>query len=732
MSFSELIKNGFVFVDGGFGTMLQERGIKAGELPESYNITHPEVVREIHGEYLLAGANIITANTFGANCLKYGDIGELSLNNVISAGINNVSKAIDEYKSSAEFDNAERLIALDIGPTGKLLKPLGTLDFEDAVQIFAKTVKAGVLAGADVIIIETMNDTLELKAAVLAAKENSDLPIIATVVFDESGKLMTGADPMAVVALLEGLRVDALGINCSLGPDKMLGIVKELTKISSLPVCVSPNAGLPKVMDGKTVFDVGPENFARAMVNIAEAGARILGGCCGTTPAHIKAMRDAVLKLSPLPVTEKNISLISSYTHAVVIGEKPVLIGERLNPTGKTKLKAALREKNMSYVLEEALKQQELGVDALDINVGLPEINEPELMKQVVSEVQSVSDLPLQIDTSDPIAMEAGLRCCNGKPLINSVTGKQESLEKVLPLAAKYGGIVVGLTLDEDGIPETAEGRVKIAEKIYQKAAEYGIKKKDIIIDPLAMAVSADSRSAKVTLGALRTIHDVHGGNTSLGISNISFGLPQRDYITSVFFAQAMDAGLSAAIMNPCSFEMMKTYKAFCALNNYDEQCLSYIDFAANCQPVTQQAAALNATPTGVDSENSQKAESNKEAPLHNAIVKGLKEKSAESAESALANGILPLDIINGMIIPALNNVGAAFEAKKMFLPQLLMSAEAAKSAFDIIKNHMAKTEAADGEKTEKRYVVIATVKGDIHDIGKNIVKVLLEITDLM
>ncbi len=721
MTLTELIENGFVIVDGGFGTMLQACGISAGELPETYNLLKPETVINIHKEYIKAGADIITANTFGANSFKYGEGAPYSLQEVVSAGINCARTAIKDVCTEKKV-----LVALDIGPTGKLLKPLGALDFEDAVSVFAQTVKAGTEAGADLIIIETMNDTAELKAAVLAAKENSNLPIIATVVFDESGKLMTGADPYAVVALLEGLRVDALGINCSLGPDKMLDIVKKLTEISSIPICVSPNAGLPKIVDGKTVFDVTPEQFAESMKKIASAGARLLGGCCGTTPAHIKAMKEALANIKPLPITEKNISMVSSYTHAVLIGNKPVLIGERLNPTGKSKLKAALREKNTSYILEEALAQQELGAHILDINVGLPEINEPEMMKFVVSEVQGVSDLPLQIDTSDFEAMEAGLRCYNGKPLINSVSGKLESMEKIFPLAAKYGGIVVGLTLDEDGIPSTAEGRIAIAQKIYKKAAEYGIKKKDIIIDPLAMAISADNRSAGVTLDALRALHNEHGGNTSLGVSNISFGLPQRDYITSVFFAQALDAGLSAAIMNPCSFEMMKTYKAFCALNNYDSQCLEYIDFATKNAPITTTVNNSSGGVTHPSARASTEGLSNKNE-LFSAIVKGLKAKSSESAQKMLSDNTAPLELINNTVIPALNEVGVAFETKRMFLPQLLMSADAAKAAFDVIKEHMKRSEPQGGSSAEKRTVILATVKGDIHDIGKNIVRVLLE-----
>lgn len=725
MIITEKIKQGFVFSDGGFGTMLQARGLKGGELPETYNITHPGIVTAIHSEYLAAGAEIITANTFGANRLKYPlsktERQPYALEDVISAGLSCAKKA------AAEITDRDVFVALDIGPTGKLLEPLGTLAFEDAVSIFADTVKLGAKHGADFVLIETMNDTMELKAAVLAAKENCDLPVFATVVFDGNARLMTGADPASVVALLEGLRVDALGLNCSLGPDKMIPIAKELASRASVPVCVSPNAGLPKVVDGNTVYDVGPAEFAASMREIALAGARMLGGCCGTTPAHIKAMIEAVSDLDPLPLTEKNISTVSSYRHTVDIGGRPVLIGERLNPTGKPKLKEALREEDITYILDEAISQEELGAHVLDINVGLPGINETEMMRLVVTEVQAVTHLPLQIDTSDASAMEAALRVYNGKALINSVNGKKESMEKIFPLAAKYGGVVVGLTLDENGIPDTVQGRVAIAKKIYETAEKYGIKKKDILIDPLAMAASADPHAAEITLGTLQAIRDEFSGNTSLGVSNISFGLPQRDYINAAFFAQALSCGLSAAIMNPASFEMKKTYYAHCALKGLDPGCLSYIDFAANAQPAAIPAAAAQ---TAVPQNTVSYAGStgSEDSAVKKAIMSGQKEKAAAEAEALLNTGIPPLSFIDSQIIPALNEAGSAFEEKRIFLPQLLMCAEAAKAAFDVIKNTIVSSSSEGKDAAQNaRTVVIATVKGDIHDIGKNIVKVLLE-----
>lgn len=707
MKILEGFENKFLILDGGMGTMLQNCGLEPGELPETYNITHPEVVEDIHRQYILSGADIITANTFGANIFKYPlQEGEeqFTLSEIIGA-------AFDRARAAREKENANCRIALDIGPTGRLLAPLGTLEFEDAVKAFAKTVRVGVESGAEIILIETMNDTMELKAAVLAAKENSDLPIVASVVMDEQGKLMTGADAGAVVALLEGLRVDALGINCGLGPDKVLPWAEKLCELSSIPVCVMPNAGLPKVRGGKTVYDVTPEVFAEEMKLIAMTGARMLGGCCGTTPAHIKAMKEVLKGISPLPVIEKNTSLISSYSHSLSFDCLPVLIGERLNPTGKSKLKAALRENNISYILEEAVKQQEAGAMALDVNVGLPEIDEARVLSEIIPRIQAVSDLPLQIDTSDYEAMERAMRIYNGKPMLNSVCGKKESMEKIFPLAAKYGGLIVALTLDEKGIPDTAQGRVEIAQRIYKEAEKYGIKPKDIIIDALAMTISADANAANVTLDTVSQIKAM-GGRTSLGVSNVSFGLPNRETVNSVFFAAALDRGLNGAIMNPCSVEMMKTYKAFCALRGLDEKCSAYIDYASNIVMQAQDVKKSNDALNMSSDDNS----------LCSAVIKGFKDNAAVRAQALLKEGMPPVKIIDEEIIPALNAVGEKFEKKIMFLPQLLASAEAAKAAFEIIRTAMPQKKDGQGKK-----IVLATVKGDIHDIGKNIVKALLE-----
>ena len=569
----EYMKSNRLFFDGGMGTLLQAAGIPAGVYPESWSVTHPEVISSIHRSYLDAGSNVITANTFGASCLKFSDT---ELEAVISAAVSCARSAIDD--SSA---NHPSWIALDVGPTGKLLAPLGDLGFEEAVEIFAKTIRIGVECGVDLVLIETMNDSYETKAALLAAKENSDLPVFVTNAYGEDGKLMTGADPLAMVALLEGMGADAIGVNCSLGPKALMGVVEKYLEYSSVPVIVQPNAGIPRVVDGSTVFDISPSEFAEDVGEMLRLGVSVAGGCCGTTPAHISELVKNTADIPHTPVAEKNLSLVSSYTHAVAFGGIPVLIGERINPTGKKLFKEALRRKDMDYILKEGLAEEECGAEILDVNVGLPEIDEASMLRDAVRELQAVTALPLQIDTADPVAMEAALRIYNGKAMINSVNGKRESMDAVFPLVKKYGGLCVALTLDEAGIPATAEGRVAIAEKILSEAAKYGISKKDIIFDPLAMTVSADKNAALVTLEALESIHKRLGCLTSLGVSNVSFGLPCRDTVTSTFFAMAMTRGLSAAIMNPYSTEMMKVYHAFRTLSGLDDNCAGYIAFAS-------------------------------------------------------------------------------------------------------------------------------------------------------
>ena len=700
---TEYLKNNFLFFDGGMGTLLQSAGIPAGELPERWCISHRDTIVDIHRSYIEAGSNIITANTFGANCLKFPE-GELDT--LIGAAISCAREAADSAKTKAPV-----WTALDIGPTGKLLAPLGDLDFETAVEIFAKTVRLGVKHGADLIIIETINDSYEAKAALLAAKENSDLPVFVTCAYGEDGKLMTGAEPAAMVALLEGMGADAIGVNCSLGPKALMGVVEEYLKYSSLPVIVQPNAGLPRAVHGKTVFDVSADEFAADVCEMLRRGVRIVGGCCGTTPEYIAALVKDAADIVPLPVKEKNISMISSYTQAVRFWESPVLIGERINPTGKKLFKEALRAGDTDYILKEAIAQEERGVHVLDVNVGLPEIDEVRVLTNAVREIQSVTSLPLQIDSADPKALESALRVYNGKAMINSVNGKAESMAAVFPLVKKYGGLCVALTLDEEGIPTTSEGRVAIAERILSEAEKYGISKKDIIFDPLAMTVSADKSAPRVTLAALDIIKERLGCLTSLGVSNISFGLPSRDTVTSVFFAEALERGLSAAIMNPYSLDMMKVYYAHRALSGLDDNCAEYIEFATSLTD----AAVTEKKEVAVNSKIRYDSE------LQGAIVKGLKDRAASLTRSLIVEGNAPISVVNEHIIPALNLVGEGFEKKTVFLPSLLMSAEAAGRAFEVVKEYVLRGE----EKKEK--VILATVKGDIHDIGKNIVKLILE-----
>lgn len=708
MDIREFLKTSRVFFDGGTGTLLQNAGLKPGELPERWNLSHSEVVVSIHKAYFDVGSNVVCTNTFGANNLKFSH-GELE--EIICAAINNARRAERE-----SFASQKKFIALDIGPTGKLLKPYGDLDFEDAVKIFAETVKLGVKYGADLILIETMNDSYETKAAVLAAKENSTLPVFVSNAYGEDGKLMTGASPSAMVALLEGLGADAIGVNCSLGPRQLQGVVEEILKKASVPVILKPNAGLP-VSDGtRTFYDVEVEEFSRDVCDMIKKGVCIVGGCCGTTPEYIRELVKESENIHFKYPDKKDITCVSSYTHSVDFGYTPVLIGERINPTGKKRFKQALKDGDIDYILSEGLNQQEKGVHILDVNVGLPEIDEKEMLTRVVCELQSVSDSPLQIDTSDANAMESALRRYNGKAMVNSVNGKEESMRSVFPLVKKYGGLVVALTLDENGIPDTAEGRIHIAKKILSVAAEYGIEKKDIIFDTLAMAVSADANAPSVTLQSLNYIKNVLKVNTSLGVSNVSFGLPLRDAVNSAFFALALENGLSAAIMNPYSDDMLKTYYAFCALKALDENCLKYIKYASDFVPTVPVAQKL---PSSVCSDIAEKGAT----PLSYAIIKGLKEQSGGICEELLRS-MNPLDIVDREIIPTLDEVGKGFEEKKVYLPQLLMSAEAAKSAFEKIKNYMNE----NGKAQEKKCsFVIATVKGDIHDIGKNIVKVLLE-----
>lgn len=680
----------WIYFDGGLGTMLQERGLQGGEYPETWNLTHPEELIAIHKAYLEAGCHVINANTFGANGLKFDNVEE-----IITAGIQLAKEA---KKQAGRMD---AYVALDIGPTGKLLEPMGDLPFEKAVSYFAQMVKAGVKAGADLILIETMSDTYEAKAAVLAAKENSSLPVIVTMIFDENQRLLTGGSVESAVAMLEGLRVDALGINCGLGPKQMLPVVKRIREVSSLPIIVNPNAGLPVQVNGKTVYDLKADDFAQAMVKMAQIGVQGLGGCCGTTPEYIQKMIEAIKDIPCKPNTMKEQTWVTSYASAVQIGKKAVVIGERINPTGKKRFQQALRNKEFDYILSQALEQEEAGAQILDVNVGLPDIDEADMMKETVVRLQNVCALPLQIDTGNLEALENALRLYNGKPMVNSVNGKLDSMESVFPLIQKYGAVVVGLCLDESGIPSTSKERLVIAQKIVKKAQEYGIQKKDIVIDGLAMTISSQSDGALVTLDTLQKVKKELNVSTILGVSNISFGLPQREIINSYFLSMALQSGLSCAMINPNNEMMKKAFDASMALMNQDAQCMHYI--------------------SSYSKQVEEKKSENPEISLSFAIQKGIQDRVKEITTSLLETKE-PLGIIDEELIPALDLVGKGFEQGTVFLPQLLMSAEAAKASFEVLKEKM-----AQNQSLSKGKIILATVQGDIHDIGKNIVKVLLE-----
>ena len=711
MNHIPLEKDAILFLDGGMGTQLQGKGLQPGEMPEAWNVSRPKDILAVHEEYFKAGADIVYANTFGANPAKYH--GSAPIEDVIVAGVSIAREA-------ATTVGGKRGVALDIGPTGRLLKPFGDFEFDAAYDAFAEQVRIGEKAGADLAVIETMGDTYELKAAVLAARENSSIPIFATVALGEDGKLLTGADVECVAAILEGLRVDAIGLNCGFGPDRMLPFVKRLAACTSLPLIVKPNAGLPQVVDGRTVFTVGPEEFAKDIRALAEAGASIVGGCCGTTPAHIAAVREALSgfrrpsRTGCLPKT-----MVASGSRAVEIPfDDSIVIGERINPTGKKKLKAALTEGDVAYVLREAVSQSDAGAHVLDVNVGVPGIDEAAALDSTIQAVQGVTDIPLQIDTSDANALERALRHYNGKALVNSVNGKKESMDAVLPLIAKYGGAVVALTLDENGIPPTAEGRLAIARRILERGAEYGLKPSDFIIDVLCLAISADAGSANTILRALRMVREELGCRTCLGVSNISFGLPARPLLNASFYTMALANGLSAGIINPLATDMMTAYRAYRALAGKDRSCCDWIEAYKDFTPAS--AAAPNHAKGGA---SAPVAQSPDDSGLTEAIRHGLKSDAASLAASALKDGKAPLDVIGSGIVPALEAVGKGFESGSVFLPQLLMAAEAAGAAFDVVRGAMP---SRDGESV-RGPIIVATVKGDIHDIGKNICRALLE-----
>ena len=705
MNVIDCIRKGTFFLDGGTGSILQQQGLQPGELPETWNLKYPERIISLHRNYYEAGSHAVLTNTFGANALKFdGRNGRATVEEIVSAAV----FCAKEAKDSAGGGQEEKFVALDIGPLGRLLKPAGDIGFEEAVKLFSRVVRAGAKAGVDFIFIETMSDSRETKAAVLAAKENSSCPVFASNVYGANGKMLNGADPEAMIAMLEGLGVAALGMNCSLGPEKMLELLPSFLAASSVPVIVKPNAGMPRLENGAPVYDISPEEFTFFMESVVRSGAAIVGGCCGTTPEHIREMvrrTEKSLRAAGVLIPR---TVVSSGTKAVFIDEAPVLIGESINPTGRKELRKALLAGDMEYVLSEALSQKNYGAHVLDVNAGVPGADEAAILTECIEQIQSVCDIPLQIDTSNFEAMERSMRVYDGKPLINSINGSEKSMDGLFPLIKKYGGVAVCLTLDEKGIPQTAFGRYEIARRILKKAQEYGISSCDLLFDPLALAVSSEPEAAGVALEAISLISERLGCGCILGVSNISFGLPDRENLNAVFLAAALAQGLQAAIVNPASARIRDTYYAHLALYGFDQNCLKYIGHAES-----------GGAYVGSIREEVKIKSPDAVSGLKAAIIQGLSAEASRTANEALSSEA-PLDVIERQIIPALDAVGKEFEQGDAFLPQLLMSAQAAKAAFEEIKKLMPPSD------VQGPSVVLATVQGDIHDIGKNIVGTLL------
>lgn len=689
---SSLLEKKFVFLDGGMGTMLQAHGIQTEHVPELLNITNPEAIKKIHHMYSEAGADIVYANTFGANRFKLENSGH-SVEEVVQAGIRNAREAVD----------GKSLVALDMGSTGQMLEPSGTLKFEDAYEVYKEIVLAG--SEADVIVIETMTDLYEVKAALLAAKENSDKPVLVTMTFEENMRTFTGVSPECMVAVLEGLGADAIGVNCSLGAEELFPVLDKICSLTSLPVIAKPNAGLPDPVTN--LFNVSPESFAESAVKLAGAGVKIFGGCCGTTPEHIRHMIKKLDGVDNIKRPVKRVSLACSAVNCVTINQ-PRVIGERINPTGKKRFKEALINHDIDYILGQAVEQVHAGAEILDVNVGLPDINEKEMMVTAVKAIQSICDTPLQLDSTIPAVLEAGLRVYNGKPIVNSVNGEDESLDSILPLVKKYGASVVGLTLDKGGIPKTAEGRFAIAEKILRRAMDYGIPREDVFIDCLTLTASAEQDGVMETLNALHRVKTELGLRTVLGVSNISFGLPNRELITRTFLTMALHSGLDLPIINPNVESIIGAVRAYRLLTGIDRNSAEFISVYADSIPAPKPAQTAN----------------EKNSPdLVYAVENGLK-NDALKAVRELMDTVDPMEIINGYLIPALDSAGEKFEKGKIFLPQLILTAGAAQACFEVIKTKLAQNNSGS---VSKGKVVLATVKGDIHDIGKNIVKVLLD-----
>lgn len=682
----------FLFFDGAMGTMLQKRGLKTGQLPEELNIKNPEILYNIHREYLNSGSNIVSANTFGANRHKFKN-SEYKLEEIIRAAV----KTAKNSTSGME----EKYVALDIGPIGTLLSPLGTLSFDDAYNIFKEQIIIGEDAGADLIIIETFADLYELKAAILAAKENSCLPVFATMSFQDNGRTFTGTDVKTFVFTAEGLGVDALGVNCSLGPKQLQPIVDELLKYSSIPVMVQANAGLPIYQNNNTYYDIDPKEYSHEINIMAKKGVSIFGGCCGTSPEYIQSMVNSLKGLKPVEISKKNFTTATSSSKTVFFGEEVKIIGERINPTGRKYLKEALMENKLDYVIKEAIAQQESGSHILDINVGLPGIDEKELMRKAIHEVQSVVSLPLQIDSPNVDVIEAGARIYNGKPIINSVNGKKESMEKVFPIAKKYGALLVALTLDEEGLPATAEKRLEIASNIIETAKDYGIPEENILIDPLVLTASSEQAAVMETLKAIPLIKNKYKVKIVLGISNVSYGLPKRQLLNTTYLAMALAFGMDAPITDSTNEAVMDVIRSYRVLSAQDKDSRKYIESYSNI--ITESC--------GVDYDKN----------LIEIIINGLKDEAKEVSVKLL-EVYEPIELVNQFIVPALDIVGEKYENQEIFLPQLIRSAETSKAVFETIKEKSEKADEIEGKK-----ILLATVKGDIHDIGKNIVKLMLE-----
>ncbi|MCL1940603.1 MAG: homocysteine S-methyltransferase family protein [Synergistaceae bacterium] len=689
MDIREWIKNDILLFDGAMGTMLQKSGLELGEVPELFNLTAPETVTRIHAEYVKAGSDAVITNTLGANELKLK--GEGAVEEIVNAGISCARKS------------GARFVALDVGPLGQLLEPLGTISFERAYEIFRRVIVAG-RDGADLILIETISDPYEAKAAILAAKENCDLPVFCTMTFQEDGRTFLGCDPLTAVFTLQGLGVDALGVNCSLGPELLAPVVEIMLKYSRVPVIMQPNAGLPVLRGGQPAYESLPAQFADKVTDLVRRGVRITGGCCGTNPEYIRMIKERLGGMKPVATAPLRVSACTSGSRTVILDGATTEIGERLNPTGKKKLQAALRAGDSGYLAGEAISQVSAGAQILDVNVGLPELNEPEVMAKVIREVQEVTAAPLQIDSADSAAIEAGLRVYNGKPVINSVNGKREVMEKIFPLAKKYGALIVGLTLDENGIPPTARERLEIARRIRDTAVGYGIPEEDLLIDCLVLTASAQQSQVKETLAAIRLVKSELGLKTVLGVSNVSFGLPGRELINAAFLAAALGAGLDAAILNPLSARYREILDAYRVLNDEDKDAAGFV---AKYAGETQQPAAARET----------------ELTLADIIIQGRKDEAAAAVTKKLETA-QPLEIIDNEFVPALDRVGKRFESGEIFLPQLMLSAQAVQNGFAVIKDRLS---GGSGQYGSKGRILMATVYGDVHDIGKNIVSLILE-----